>query len=522
MVKSILNFVSMYDFLPPPMNSLDNSCQTPRSKTPVHLATFPDTDCLTPSNKHRTISTDLNPFELRSESEDQEQIQNTSNIRFSISNKLFKEPKTIPEPKINNSNRGFHPPELLARSPKSNNINEPEDEEIYMTESLIAQYANDDSKNYFKCFIDDDYYQPNTSLSKPKNEFTESISSKQTPQKPQITCFQDFKNKIQNNSKSEFTHKDDFQEFDAKMNNSLANQKLNNVAFDEVIHTNDYDELPSIGLSTKFGQARLLNFDENGFLPISTEDTVSPRPFHNSPPPLIPEVVTPYNYQLEFLKNEAEENLKRAKIEWETKISQQKQLSQQRFSELIEKQRLELLPYEQYRTSPQRLELINRKDEREREIPIIRVRTVPSDSITKAIKDYESMNHDVKTKKTFFKATPDSQSRYKRGPLLTSVQSNKIFMGDNSENKQKIRTLKEKHKQEIITLDQECLATLKALEDKRNADIHMKETHLQNILTEIENQNETKSNLNQFDFNKRTLLNHRRQDNQDFNNNPLT
>lgn len=601
-----------------------SSCRTHRSRTPRPSQTFLEDNSSTSKN------TIYSPFEIKSESDFDEYDQILSENSFpknsksdsieniqathpsSYTNTSISRPIMIQEPVINSNARSFFQPPILAQSPKSNDfLNEgdgdfefyPNEDEFYPTDSFVANTKNNGSSLF--CFSeDDDDFDKRNGLDKPSfikepsfiNEPTEKEKSNR-------------KSNYIVNRKDGTNLNNSFDEFDLKCKNSpevnnnsvkLINSKIFNFEFEDSTDensTNSNDKNLNVGLSNKFGQTRLLKFSDQNNYPVSFEPTNidslnndeenkennhtnendNPSPFNELPKPFLPASVSPSNFLLEFQKHEAEENLRKARIEWDERIEKQKEISRTKFAELHEKQKMESAPFGSRKssknsTSPQRLELISMSSDIEQ--PVFRVRTVPSVNITKAISEYDKFskannldnapadfecndyeyangynNKDIfspskftnvnkkprsaippstnsiasprtiqtprqmpKTpdpnspskdpkRKTIFKATSDipGMTAYKKQrtnatliPASNTVTNNNnnnysyMSMMSNEDVKREKKLLEDRHKQEVLALNAECTASIKALEDKRDADIAMKENQLHSIVEKIE------------------------------------
>lgn len=623
---------------------ISTGCRTPRSKAPRPSQTFPEENISSTTSKNTLYS----PFEIKSESEVDEYEQMLSDNSFSTNlkegqlgnistthsssytNSSISRPILIQEPVISSNARNFIQPPILAQSPKSSDFLKnddddfefyPDEDEFYPTDSFMSK-ANNRGNSLFCFSEDDDDFDKRNGI-----EISKPIFLKEDPTvKKDKNSLSNSKNQNYIIHRSGVNLNNSFDEFDTKVKNSsdmsnnsikLANNKFFNFEFDDSNedNTNEKEKNSNSGLSTKLSQTRLLKFNTNNNqnnAPISFEptnidhlnetdsntnifehedDTTNVR--KDIPRPFLPASVAPSHFLLEFQKHEAEENLRKARAEWDERIEKQKEISRNKFAELHEKQKMESAPFESRKSnkngaSPQRLELISKSSGLEQ--PVFRVRTVPSVNITKAISDYDKFskandinnipnniecndgydfsngydskngpvfgpsqinypNMDQKPKsaippstnsissprtiqtprpmpktpnpskdpkrRTIFKATPEipGMTSIKKlpnatsnVPLIPSASDNPknnysfLSMMSNEDMKREKKLLEDRHKQEVLALNAECSASIKALEDKKAADIAMKENQLKSIIDKIELQKKKEEMKNEFDF----------------------
>ena len=219
------------------------------------------------------------------------------------------------------------------------------------------------------------------------------------------------------------------------------------------------------GLSNKFGQTRLLNINEfpAAFIDTSSNES-SPQ---QSPRPLPQDSPDPSYFLLDIQLHEAKANLRNAVNEWRSKINNLKAQSRLKMEQLLERHADELSNFDKkngfgrMNTSPQLLELIG-CDRENTDPSVYRVRTIASPKRTH-----------------------------------TPITNNFKTMEFN----QKRKNMIDRHKHEIIALNNECSASLKALEEKRDADLEKKKQIMQNLAQSLPGNNDLKPSFSGIDFN---------------------
>ncbi|OHS99951.1 hypothetical protein TRFO_33516 [Tritrichomonas foetus] len=410
---------------------LSAGSRTPRSRTPKACHTFMEDNAFS-----------VSPFEITSDSESDNYSFNNNisnnfqNINNHPNENIFtcpyqnlSPPRVIDEPVVPPLRRNFLPP-ILAQSPRLKDEDDEDfypDDDIYPTDSLMAKFSP-------------------FSQSSPQN----SIQLNQTSNKA----------------------------------NSNNETNLNNINNTNTIF-NDFesnDETPR-GMSTKFGQARLLDFNSPNFSPVvfNTNNHMNNNVHHSNlnqnlnnetdyleeddvfDKPIPPELTTPSKLLVEIQLHEAKVNLRNAVSEWKQKVLKLKANSKQKMEQLLAKHADELSSFDKINgfgrmnTSPQLLELI---DIQNMEPSVYRVRTISSQKRTNTPNQFRTAEFNNKRKK-----------------------------------------LVERHKHEIIALNTECAMSLKALEEKRDADIEMKKKVMQELASNAPANGAVKPSFSGIDFN---------------------